>query len=130
MKAVKYFTPEEAKKTLPLVKRIVRDVINTGEAMRAISSNEQGGSAENPGVLSLAEKMSQFMAEFEEIGCYYKDWNFSVGLVDFPSIIEGKEVMLCWRSDEEEIRFYHEPNAGYAGRKPIPEEYFYEGLRS
>ncbi len=55
---------------------------------------------------------------------YYKDWNFTIGLVDFPSLIDGKEVYLCWRTDEEEIRFYHGMDEGYSSRKPIPEKYF------
>lgn len=124
MKTTKYFTPEEAKRTLPLVRRIIRDIINSGETMRSYAASMESGAEENQEVQLLAERISSYMAELEEIGCYYKDWNFTVGLVDFPSIIEGKEVMLCWRSDEEDIRYYHDVNAGYAGRKLIPDEYF------
>ena len=63
------------------------------------------------------------ITELEELGCYYKDWNFSIGLVDFPSIIDGRKVLLCWRSDEEELQFYHGYEEGFAGRKPIPDQY-------
>ena len=63
------------------------------------------------------------MAELEEIGCFYKDWNFTIGLVDFPAIIDGKEVLLCWRSDEDDILYYHGFEDGYAGRKEIPDKY-------
>jgi hypothetical protein len=45
-------------------------------------------------------------------------------MVDFPAIIDGKDVLLCWKSDEEDITFYHEVEAGFAGRKLIPEKYF------
>ncbi|RPI70946.1 MAG: DUF2203 family protein, partial [Ignavibacteriales bacterium] len=48
-----------------------------------------------------------------------------IGLVDFPSIINNKEVFLCWRSDEDEIKFYHDIDSGYSGRKPIPENYLH-----
>jgi hypothetical protein len=44
-------------------------------------------------------------------------------LVDFPSIIDGEDVSLCWRSDEDSIKFYHGIDQGYASRKLIPEEY-------
>jgi len=77
----------------------------------------------DPGVKKLAAQLNGFMAELEEIGCYYKDWNFSIGLVDFPAIIDGQEVFLCWRSDEDNVIYYHEIEAGYAGRKLIPEKY-------
>jgi len=71
----------------------------------------------------MVEEINSFMAELEEIGCFYKNWNFTIGLVDFPAVIGNKEVMLCWRSVEDDIRFYHDLDAGYSGRKPIPEEY-------
>ncbi|MGE5683105.1 MAG: DUF2203 domain-containing protein [Bacillota bacterium] len=125
MKIVKYFTPEEAKKTLPLVKRIIRDIINSGEMMRSLAAQINGSVLDNPDIQAIAVDINKYIGELEEIGCYYKDWNFTIGLVDFPSIIEGKEVMLCWRSDEAEIRYYHDMESGYAARKRIPEEYFY-----
>lgn len=125
MQQVKYFTPEEAKRTLPLVRRIIRDIINSGELMRTIASDIKGDVVDNPDIQQLAADINNFMTELEEIGCYYKDWNFTIGLVDFPSIIDGKDVMLCWRSDENDIKFYHDLESGYAGRKLIPEEYFY-----
>jgi len=63
------------------------------------------------------------MSELEEIGCYFKDWNFSIGLVDFPSVINGEEVLLCWRSDEDDIKYFHRIEDGYSARQLIPEEY-------
>ena len=119
---LKYFTPSEAKKTLPLVKKIVKDILDTSREMRLIA-NEIGESAEkDPRIQKLADNVENFMTELEEIGCFFKDWNFSIGLVDFPAIIDGKEVFLCWRSDEDDILYYHEVEAGFAGRKPIPPE--------
>lgn len=124
MNEIKHFTPDEAKKTLPLVRRIVIDIINSGEMMRELAVRTKGDVTENSDIQALAQKINTYMQELQEIGCFYKDWNFTIGLVDFPSMIEGKEVMLCWRSDEEDIKYYHEPDAGYAGRRLIPEEYF------
>jgi hypothetical protein len=61
--------------------------------------------------------------ELEDLGCYFKDWNFEKGLVDFPAVIDGKDVFLCWHSDEPDIRWYHGLEDGFHGRKPIPEQF-------
>ena len=121
---IKYFTPKEAQNTLPLVKKIVKDILETTREMRLLAEEIEGKAEENPTIKKMAGDVNNFMLELEEIGCFYKDWNFTIGLVDFPSIMNGEEVYLCWRSDEEDIRYYHEADAGYSGRKPIPNEYF------
>jgi len=119
---IKYFTPSEAKKTLPLVSKIVKDILDTSMEMRLIA-DEIGGKVENdPRIQKLADNVESFMQELEEIGCFFKDWNFQIGLVDFPAIIDGKEVFLCWRTDEDDIMYYHEMETGFAGRKLIPAE--------
>jgi hypothetical protein len=122
--ATKYFTPVEARNTLPLVKRIVKDILDTSREMRLIAEEIDDEYIKyDPRVKKMAEDINGFMSELEEIGCFYKDWNFTIGLVDFPAVINANEVMLCWRSDEDEIKFFHEVDAGYSGRKPIPEDY-------
>lgn len=121
----KHFTPEEAKKTLPLVKKIVKDILDCGYQIRTITESMVNENPEdNTEVRKLINDVNYFMKELEEIGCYYKDWNFSVGLVDFPAIIDGREVYLCWRSDEDDILYYHGIEEGYAGRKLIPAKYY------
>ena len=119
----KYFTPSEAGSTLPLVKKIVKDILDTTREMRLIAEDLGGNAEENPQLKKMAEEVNGFMNELEEIGCFFKDWNFTIGLVDFPSMINGKEVMLCWKSDEDDIKFYHDIEEGFSGRKPIPKEY-------
>ncbi len=119
---IKYFTPAEARRTLPLVKKIVRDILDTTKEMRLLA-DEIGNNAEGDDrIKKMASDVDKFMNELEEIGCYFKAWNFSIGLVDFPGLIDGKEVFFCWKSDEEEIEFYHELEEGFSGRKPIPRE--------
>jgi len=120
----KYFTPSEARKTLPLVKKIVQDILETTRKIRLLAEDLNGKIEDDPKVKRLVNDVNAFMQELEEIGCYYKDWNFTIGLVDFPSVIGGKDILLCWKSDEEDIGYYHDIEAGFAGRKPIPEEYF------
>ncbi|MBS3946105.1 MAG: DUF2203 domain-containing protein [Melioribacter sp.] len=120
----KYFTPSEAVRTLPLVKKIVYDILSDASELRIISSSLAVNVEDDPDVKRLTHNIEGYLKELEEIGCYFKDWNFQLGLVDFPSIIGGKEVMLCWRSDEDNIKYFHGFDEGYVGRKPIPEEYF------
>lgn len=115
----KYFTPEEANKTLPLVKKIVVDILNDASLIRSISSTLASNIENNPDIIRLTGNIKNYLSELEEIGCYYKDWNFQLGLVDFPAIINGEEVLLCWRSDEEKIDYYHGVNDGYTGRRLI-----------
>ncbi len=119
----KYFTPAEAVRTLPLVKKIVYDILSDASEFRIISSSLAVNVEDEPDVKRLTHNIEGYIKELEEIGCYFKDWNFQLGLVDFPSIIDGKEVMLCWRSDEDSIKFYHGIDEGYVGRKLIPDEY-------
>ena len=115
------FTPAEANRTLPLVKRVVGDILEAGRELRALAKapSEEGQRAE---IATLEARIRELAEELERIGCSYKDWGFEMGLVDFPSEIGGTEVLLCWRSDEERLEWYHTPEDGFAGRTPIPRE--------
>jgi len=120
---IKYFTPKEAQRTLPLVRQIIKDILNNSFQIRTIVDSLGSEANESNEVKQLADEIRGFINELEEIGCYYKDWNFSIGLVDFPAVINGEDVFLCWRSDEDEIKYYHGMSEGYAGRKEIPVHY-------
>lgn len=111
------FTPLEANKTLPLVRRIVRDILEKGRLLRLETPEEGDGDGR---LEQLQEELHEHLEELESIGCSYKDWGFEVGLIDFPAIIDGEPVLLCWRSDEESVGWYHDYEAGFAGRRPIP----------
>lgn len=120
----KYFTPSEARRTLPLVKKVVKDILDTSREMRLIAEEIGTAVEDDPRIRKMADDIEKFMLELEEIGCFFKDWNFTIGLVDFPAMINGKEVYLCWKSDEDDILYYHELDSGFAGRKLIPPEEF------
>ncbi len=116
------FTPEEATRTLPLVRRIVEDILALANTMRlTIGGREQFTLTSE--IESMSGQMQLLFDELEEIGCSYKDWSFDKGLVDFPSVIDGEEVLLCWRSDEPALMYYHDHTSGFVGRKLIPSEY-------
>jgi hypothetical protein len=119
---IKYFTPAEARRTLPLVKKIVRDILDTTKEIRLLAEEIGNNAEDDERIKKMASDVDKFMSELEEIGCYFKDWQFRIGLVDFPGFIDGKEVLFCWKSDEEDIEFYHGLEEGFAGRKPIPHE--------
>jgi hypothetical protein len=57
------------------------------------------------------------LAEIDEIGVQVKD--LEKGLLDFPCLIEGETVLLCWKLGEKEIAFWHTTDAGFAGRQPL-----------
>ena len=116
----KYFSPQEANHRLPLVKRIVLEILAKGKQLRSLLAANKGQDIPTEYQV-LEEEIESLMEELEGLGCFYKDWNFEIGLVDFPALIEGQEVLLCWKSDEPEILWYHTMEEGFAGRRPIPE---------
>jgi hypothetical protein len=122
--AGKIFTPKDANKTLPLVRRITADVLERGRELADLNRSVEDRddlSVEKADRLHVLEaELQELFSELEAIGCSYRDWSFDKGLVDFPAEIDGERVLLCWRSDEPEVRYYHSPEAGYAGRQPIP----------
>ncbi len=124
MVEIKYFTPEEANKTLPLVKQIVFDILQKGREIKILSESFIDDEKTDNVIESLTKEIDSYIDELKEIGCYYKDWNFEIGLIDFPAIIDDEEVMLCWKSDEPEIKYYHRLNDGFIGRKEIPSDHF------
>ncbi len=125
---MKYFTPHEATLTLPLVRRIVEDILSAGNQIREFVHKSGGHVSGNPEFEGKVREINGYFAELEELGCSYKDWNFTIGLVDFPSIIDGETVMLCWRSDEPNLQYYHGVEDGFMGRKPIPDALLHEHI--
>ncbi len=125
---MRLFTPAEANRTLPLVKRIVADILEKGRRARELASRS---SEERENRVQLKEherELNTLLAELTQIGCSYKDWGFEHGLVDFPAKLDGDDVLLCWRSDEEAVVWYHLVEAGFAGRRPIPAALLAEGV--
>ena len=76
-----------------------------------------GGSEQGVEYLNAVLKYNNLMRKVEEMGCEIK--GIREGLIDFPSMRDGKEVYLCWRMPEKEILFWNDLHAGFAGRKPI-----------
>lgn len=129
----KYFTLSEANRTLPLVKRIVADItalypewrslVNQYEVVAAQARPDWGESAEQVRlrleIEAVARRMQEFLRELEQIGCVFK--GFDEGLVDFHGRLDDRDIFWCWKQGEDEIRHWHDLDAGYAGRKAVPE---------
>jgi hypothetical protein len=127
------FTVEQANRTLPLVRRIVEDVVQQHRRWREsileldlVASNfraddpAERASALERTVQALAREIDGYKRELEELGIQLKDPR--LGLVDFPSEMGGRHVLLCWRLGEPEVQFWHEVDSGYAGRQPLSPE--------
>lgn len=118
---MKLFTPYEATRTLPLVRRVVADILERGRELRVLHQRQDLEPEEERRARELAAELDSLFEELEQVGCSFRSPDFTFGLVDYPAVIDGKPVHLCWRDDEPDLRWYHEPNAGFAGRRPIPE---------
>ena len=67
---------------------------------------------------ALARDIDGYIAEIRQLGVEFK--GFDTGLVDFPGEVDGKPVLLCWQLGEETVQYWHEEDAGFAGRQPLP----------
>ena len=120
------FTVEEANSLLPTLREILEDVSLHREALReraphlepilrAAGANGGGRVGSEYGV----EAYNLYLAieRIRELGVVLK--NLDVGLLDFPHEREGRIVFLCWHPPEERVGYWHEIEAGYAGRQPL-----------
>lgn len=122
----KLFTVEEANALLPRLTELLEEVAVHREAMREKaprmepilrSSLSNGGGRVGSEYGVEAYKLYLAIERVRELGVVLKD--LDMGLLDFPHEREGRVVFLCWHPPEEEVEFWHEIHAGYAGRKPI-----------
>jgi len=121
---LRLFDVEEADRMLPLVRTIVRgmmdDFAERRERLRELASSRSRGEDEEPlrrEIDLLTEKLVEAAEELADLGIECK--GVEQGLVDFPSERDGEVVYLCWRYGEERIEWWHPVEAGYAGRRPI-----------
>ena len=115
------FSLAQANSALPLVRRIVADIVRThGHAVGCQQELERAGKNVSDAQARLEtamNKLEDFVDELTEVGCELKD--YQTGLIDFIGRHQGRDVCLCWRLGEERIGYWHELDAGFAGRQPV-----------
>ncbi|MCA1620117.1 MAG: DUF2203 domain-containing protein [Acidobacteria bacterium] len=125
---MKLFTVEDANALLPTVRGIVRRVQRTyarvaaaqAQARLAAEGAARGGGGMEGGtayVLALTE-LAEASGELEALGVQIKD--YERGLIDFPTLRDGRVVLLCWQMGEgDELEWWHDLEAGFGGRQPL-----------
>ncbi len=122
------FTLEHANRTLPLVRRIVGDIVDQHKRVSALEARCDTSDPSLHGAkletlrrqyLGEIDKLRKLADELTEIGVELKDWRR--GLVDFPTVRDGLDAYFCWRLGEERVEFWHDLEAGFPGRQPIDE---------
>ena len=121
----RHYTVEEANAALGWVTerlqamRAARDKLTDEEARKALSDAAPANGGGRAGLV-VSEGfllLRAALAELQEAEVVLRD--LDRGLVDFPALRDGREVYLCWLEGEDEIGFWHDPGAGYAGREPL-----------
>ena len=110
---------------LPLVRTWLKQVVELRDRLDVTETRlkglmapgrDLGGDLVNTWIRTLAG-LKDALAEFHSREIQLKDLN--KGLIDFPAIMEGREVFLCWEQGEEDIEFWHDLDSGFAGREPL-----------
>ncbi|MEZ6065362.1 MAG: DUF2203 domain-containing protein [Planctomycetaceae bacterium] len=134
--AVRYFSVEEANRTLPLVRMVVQDIVELHRDLQARKERltelrkRRGSRSLNAMDLYEAEllqmeseveldieKLQSFVVELEQVGVELKDPE--TGVVAFRSMAEGREVFLSWQLGEAEVGYWHEPDEGFPDRQSL-----------
>jgi len=124
------FTVDEANRTLPLVSRIVADLVREHQQwedkVREFELATVGSSPEKPDAIAellqfeaqrLAKDIEGYIAELNNLGVICK--GMDTGLVDFRGQIDGRDVYYCWKLGEPSVMFWHEIDAGFVGRQRL-----------
>jgi hypothetical protein len=129
LEIMKLFTVEEANSLLPSVRPIVKSIQRShrrllsfrAAAKHAAEGAETGGGGgmeQGQQYAQLLVDLSLNAGQLETLGVQLKDYR--QGLIDFPSMRDGKVVLLCWKADEgDQVEWWHDVEAGFAGRQPL-----------
>lgn len=122
----RHFSPEEANSLLDDIRPLVEEIMQIHdrimerrpEAWPAIErAAGNGGSLAASKLVPDFDRLRMLVHHIQDQGVILKD--MGLGLLDFPSIREGREVYLCWKHGEEHIAFWHDVDAGFMGRQPL-----------
>lgn len=129
----RFFSVEDANRALPLVRRIMTDILECWEVVNELEQrmsvvtrrapkqrsgdlyDEEVAQSESELEAKRAQ-LQEYITELRGLGVELKGFD---GICDFPSMLSGREVCLCWRVGEPSVAHWHELHTGFAGRKPI-----------
>ncbi len=124
---MKIFTLDEANDLLPTVRKKLERIqklygriaeFREPAKAAAIASEFGGGMEGGPAYVRALYEVGKLTTELHELGVQLKD--YSRGLIDFPSMRDDRVILLCWQIGEgDEITWWHEVDAGFAGRQPL-----------
>jgi hypothetical protein len=123
----KHYTVEEAREMLPQLRQWLDELNRHRRRVNQLdqrlgqllaAGDDLGGDSVNDWIKNLGG-IQKNLAHFQSREIQIKD--LERGLVDFPAILGGREVFLCWEQDEEDIEYWHDLDTGYAGRERLPE---------
>jgi hypothetical protein len=131
---MKTFTLDEAQALLPIVESLLNRAIEAKQAAGELQEQMSelvrrifisGGMLIDIGAAqkrritleALIQRAKDALEEIDAIGVQVKD--LDSGLLDFPCLLEGETVLLCWKRGEQRIDFWHRVEDGFAGRQPI-----------
>jgi hypothetical protein len=125
---MKTFTIDQANRTLPLVRKIVQDIVDEyarwQKLVKALDVSAAAPSRDSAeldrlqrDIQGAAAAIDRYVGELNDLGVEIK--GLDVGLVDFPGEMGGRPVYLCWRLGEPAVAHWHERDAGFAGRQPL-----------
>jgi hypothetical protein len=124
----RHFTVEQANALLPTVGAILRRLRDAREQLSgsgfdtelALNAESTGGAWPGRERARAALVVTLGFEQLEDLEVLVRD--LDRGLVDFPSLVDGREVYLCWQLGEPDIRHWHGLESGYAGRRPLGRE--------
>ena len=125
---MKVFSVEEANALIPTVRGILLKIQRAYKllvsfhdaAKHAAEGAEQGGGGmlEGSAYVAILIEVSSLTGELDALGVQLKD--YARGLIDFPSLRDGRVILLCWQLDEgDELEWWHDTESGFAGRQPL-----------
>ncbi|MER3413408.1 MAG: hypothetical protein C4340_01520 [Armatimonadota bacterium] len=121
----RHFTPDEANAVLPFIVPLLLKIHTIladlkawePEILRALRGQRENGKPMASEVVDALGKLQELSDEIESYGCVVKDHRY--GIVDFPALLNGREVFLCWQYGEETVQYWHPLDEGFSSREPI-----------
>ena len=116
-----YVTLEQAEERLIQVRPLLEAARRTKREIETIAAafdyDEVLLEQEKPRIQALVHKLGEMIDELEQLGCYIKD--LDIGLLDFLSTFEGRDIFLCWKLGEDHVAHWHEIDEGFSNRQDI-----------